>query len=420
MRRGAPHVLQARREHCHQHCKLQHVICSHPPGSTTRDAADSPRRPLSKRFNFPRPHFAQVVTAMRDHTAAAVQSDAAHRDPHLAHLLPHEQGQVPVLRTPHFSAVAARDMTRCDSQLSLVACGLHSVSLLGCLAVVYLYLTTRKRRRERTAKLLFFLALSGAVLATVTACSEWAMAAACLDHQLKCRREPTKMMAIIESSRILGLHCCGAWTGNIAAHLLWERLLSQGLVSYDFARAQRIYHVIGWGASLVHMQACIALRSAVHPRTASAAFVAFDVVIALFVVLAAGYNLLHSLFRLLTPLVCGRGASNLPASSTWAAPVSLGQSLPALHPGADQDGGGKARDASTLITLAPYALAHAWKLPYNLHGTFHAAWAGALSVFEPGRGYFLAKAILPALHGVLILLSYVYLFCAHRRDNALF
>ena len=124
VRRGEPHVLQARREHCHQHCKLQHVICSHPPGSTTRDAADWPRRPLSKRFNFPRPHFAQVVTAMRDHTAAAVQSDAAHRDPHLAHLLPHEQGQVPVLRTPHLSALGARDMTRCD--VAAFPCGVRS------------------------------------------------------------------------------------------------------------------------------------------------------------------------------------------------------------------------------------------------------------------------------------------------------
>ena len=63
-------------------------------------------------------------------------------------------------------------------QLARIASGLHAASFLSCMVVPYLYLTTNKRRRARTAKLLFFLSLCGAVLALITGFQEWSTAAA--------------------------------------------------------------------------------------------------------------------------------------------------------------------------------------------------------------------------------------------------
>lgn len=100
-------------------------------------------------------------------------------------------------------------------QLVCLACLLHVGSLLSCVAVAYLYLTTNKRRRTRLAKMLLFLALSGALLAVVTAIIEWDTYEACLGEH-HCRRQPTRLMSILESAKILGLHGCHAWTAGIA------------------------------------------------------------------------------------------------------------------------------------------------------------------------------------------------------------
>ena len=100
-------------------------------------------------------------------------------------------------------------------QLVCLACLLHVASLLSCVAVAYLYLTTNKRRRTRLAKMLLFLALSGALLAVVTAIIEWNTYEACLGEH-HCSRQPTGIMSIMESSKILGLHGCHAWTACIA------------------------------------------------------------------------------------------------------------------------------------------------------------------------------------------------------------
>ena len=110
-------------------------------------------------------------------------------------------------------------------QLARLACGLHIVSLLSCVVVGYLYLTTNKRRRTRTSKLLFFLSLCSAMLALITALTEWATAEDCLGVQ-RCRSDPTAWKAVMESARILSLHTCGAWTGCIAIHLIREQLFS--------------------------------------------------------------------------------------------------------------------------------------------------------------------------------------------------
>ena len=189
---------------------------------------------------------AGVVRAMQNsggHRSGA-PARAAHPNPANVGLLPHELGE-----------------------LARIASGLHAASFLSCMVVPYLYLTTNKRRRARTAKLLFFLSLAGAVLALITGFEEWSTAAACLGASL-CRREPTSMMAFWESARILGLHCCGAWTSCIAFHILREQMEALGLGGYNFQRTQRVYHFVGWIAPLVHMQVCIALKSAVSPKAA--------------------------------------------------------------------------------------------------------------------------------------------------------
>jgi uncharacterized membrane protein len=67
------------------------------------------------------------------------------------------------------------------SQLARIASGLNAASFLSCMVVPYLYLTTNKRRRARTAKLLFFLSLCGAVLALITGLQEWSTAEAVSD-----------------------------------------------------------------------------------------------------------------------------------------------------------------------------------------------------------------------------------------------
>ena len=204
-------------------------------------------------------------------------------------------------------------------QLARLACGLHVASLLSFIAVAYLYLTTNKRCRSRTGKMLFFLSFSGAALALITALTELATAQACLDER-KCRREPTKMMAFMESSRILGLHSCGAWTGCIALHLLRERLQVQGLALYDFTNSQRLYHLVGWGSPLVHMQTCIALKSLVSGGFASVAFVSFDIAIALLVAVslahAACYLIGHKCLP--CPACCtgGQSGSATPRAKT--------------------------------------------------------------------------------------------------------
>ena len=69
-----------------------------------------------------------------------------------------------------------------------------------------------------------------------------------------------------------------------------------------------------------------------------------------------------------------------------------------------------------MLCLVPYIAAHGWKLPYNLVGSFHLN----TGLFLPNKTYILARDLLPAMHGVLVLVAYSFLFCALRRDNPLF
>ena len=48
----------------------------------------------------------------------------------------------------------------------------------------------------------------------------------------------------------------------------------------------------------------------------------------------------------------------------------------------DSDWGGEGHVGTTLV-LVPYLVAHAWKLPFNLNGTFH----GHSVIFAPSRLY---------------------------------
>ena len=83
-----------------------------------------------------------------------------------------------------------------------------------------------------------------------------------------CRRETTPMVALRESARILGLHSSGAWSSCLATHIIRERLSMHGFVRYNFQRMQQAYHFMGWICPLVHMQICIAMKSAVSPTAA--------------------------------------------------------------------------------------------------------------------------------------------------------
>ena len=56
------------------------------------------------------------------------------------------------------------------------------------------------------------------------------------------------------------------------------------------------------------------------------------------------------------------------------------------------------------------------QLPFNLQGTFHTHW----DLLSPSRPYLLARDLLPAVHGMLVLVCYVYLVWARRRENPLF
>ena len=262
---------------------------------------------------------------------------------------------------------------RCH-QLARLACGLHVASLLSCVGVVYLYLTTSKRRRTRTSKLLFFLSLCSAALALSTALTEWAAAEACLGV-LRCHREPTRLMALMESARILCLHTCGAWTGCIAVHFIREHLLSHGFVSYDFAKAQKYYYLAGWGAPLVHMQLCIALKSAMGPRAASAMFVGFDIVVLVLVALAFIHAMLPALAaprlcciycrRLFSPRTgsSARGARSISLSTHGETETC--EHLPGLRSARERSSHEEFR-ARNLLALAPHLCAHAWKVDLTL------------------------------------------------------
>jgi hypothetical protein len=249
---------------------------------------------------------------------------------------------------------AADDRAVRSCQLARLACGLHVASLLSCAAVQYLYLTTNKRRRTRTAKLLFCLSLCSAVLAIVTALTEWATAEACLGVQ-RCRREPTRGMALMESARILGLHTCGAWTGCIAVHLVRERLLSQGLADYDFPKTQRLYHLLGWGSPLVHMQLCIAMRSAAGPRAASATFVGFDILVAALVCVAFAHAALQA-------LCCRSQHSSHGSTPDGARHVGGRGQLPGLSSRDRERGASGEIAASSLLALLPHLCSHGWKV----------------------------------------------------------
>jgi hypothetical protein len=56
------------------------------------------------------------------------------------------------------------------------------------------------------------------------------------------------------------------------------------------------------------------------------------------------------------------------------------------------------------------------QLPFNLQGTFHTHW----ELLSPSRPYLLARDVLPAAHGMLVLVCYAYLFWDRRRENPLF
>jgi hypothetical protein len=112
----------------------------------------------------------------------------AHANPNNVGLLPHELGEVCCARSAARARIAASwpcsQLTLTGLrpvQLARIASGLHAASFLSCMVVPYLYLTTNKRRRARTAKLLFFLSLCGAVLALITGLQEWSTAAAVSD-----------------------------------------------------------------------------------------------------------------------------------------------------------------------------------------------------------------------------------------------
>ena len=265
---------------------------------------------------------------------------------------------------------------RCH-QLARLACGLHVASLFSCVGVVYLYLTTSKRRRTRTSKLLFFLSLCSAALALSTALTELAAAEACLGV-LRCRREPTRLMALMESARILCLHTCGAWTGCIAVHLIREQLLSHGLASYDFSKAQKYYYLAGWGAPLVHMQLCIALKSAMGPRAASAMFVGFDIVVFVLVSLAFIHAMLPALAaprlcciciycrQLFSPRTGSSARGAMPISMSTHGETETCERLPGLCSARERSSHEEFR-AGNLLALVPHLCAHAWKV--NLHLT---------------------------------------------------
>ena len=112
----------------------------------------------------------------------------AHPNPNNVGLLPHELGEVRCARSAARARIAAS--WPCSQltlkglrpvQLARIASGLHAASFFSCMVVPYLYLTTNKRRRARTAKLLFFLSLCGAVLALITGLQEWSTAEAVSD-----------------------------------------------------------------------------------------------------------------------------------------------------------------------------------------------------------------------------------------------
>jgi hypothetical protein len=183
------------------------------------------------------------------------------------------------------------------------------------------------------------------------------------------------MMAFWESARILGLHCCGAWTACIAFHIICEQMEALGLRNYHFQRTQRAYHAVGWISPLVHMQVCIALKSAVSLKAANMTFVGFDMVTAVLVALALALTLLYPFTKaslhFFRPYFTF-SSSNISTSSSI--PLSTphtktqdgdpGGGLPGLAYGAGWARGAVVGESrwGRALALLPYALAHSWKV----------------------------------------------------------
>ena len=258
------------------------------------------------------------------------------------------------------------------------------------------------------------------------------------------------MMAFWESARILGLHCCGAWTACIAFHIICEQMEALGLRNYNFQKTQRAYQAVGWISPLVHMQVCIALKSAVSPKAASMTFVGFDMVTAAVVALAFALTLLYPFAKASLHFFRTSSSASSSTTSTTSSSIPLstpqpktqegdlpmalrgggvGGGLPGLVYGAGWARGGVVGESrwGRALALLPYALAHGWKvfffwrggarwrccrmcwrraaacpttkrtaftttklnlqLPFNLHGTFH--WRTIH--FSPSRSYLLGN-----------------------------
>jgi hypothetical protein len=171
--------------------------------------------------------------------------------------------------------------------------------------------------------------------------------------------------------------------------LVLEQLSAQGLSPpYNFRTMQRVYHCMGWGAPLIHMQFCIALKSSVSPIAAKMTFIAFDIMTALFVLIA----LLHTLVAKVFPPLCSLANSPPTQNHTSTGMGHTGGgalvgALPGLLSGPRAAAGETDCHWNTVLGLMPYVIAHGWKLPFNLVGSFHLN----IPLFSPSLPYVMAR-----------------------------